>query len=67
MYPVYKLPAFMDYLYLHYYRLYQHYYGQLIELFPSNERTETNLTIIHGEETSEKEDEEIYQLWVEFQ
>lgn len=67
MYSVYKLPRFIDYLYQHYYTLYQHYYGQLIELFPSTEKTEANLTIIPGEETSEKEDQQIYQLWVEFQ
>jgi hypothetical protein len=66
MFPTYKLPRFLDYLYEHYQRYYQLYVGRLTELFPSDEQTETTLSIMEDDETSESENEELYHLWLEF-
>ena len=66
MYSVYKLPRFMDYLFNHYHKLYTLYYGRLIELFPSTESTEANLSISDSDETSDVDNQQIYELWVEF-
>ena len=66
MFTIYKLPRFMDYLYLHYQKYYRLYEGRLTELFPSGEATEDTLSIADDEETTESEDNDLYQLWVEF-
>jgi hypothetical protein len=66
MLATYKLPRFLDYLYVHYQKLYQLYSGRLTELFPSDEHTESTLSIAEDESTSEAEKEELYHLWVEF-
>ena len=63
---VYKLPAFMDYLYQHYSQLYRRYAGRLTELFPSFENTANNLLIADDDETTEEENETVYHLWEDF-
>ena len=66
MFATYKLPRFLDYLYEHYQKYYQLYMGRLTELFPSDEQTESTLVISEDEASNEKEDEELYHLWIEF-
>jgi hypothetical protein len=66
MFTIYKLPRFMDYLYLHYQKYYKLYEGRLTELFPSGEATEDTLSIADDQETTESDDNDLYQLWVEF-
>ena len=65
MFATYKLPRFLDYLYLHYH-YYQLYTGRLTELFPSDEQTENTLVISEDDVSTDKQDEELYHLWVEF-
>jgi len=62
----YRLPHFMDYLNRHYYRLYEHYLGRLVELFPSFQRSDENLMIVHDASDKPAEDEMIIQLWKDF-
>lgn len=62
----YKLPTFLDFLYLHYQHLYKLYYGRLTELFPSSENTEKNLSIAEDEASTAEEDEKLYRLWEAF-
>jgi len=66
MLTTYKLPRFLDYLYEHYQKYYQLYSGRLTELFPSEENSESNLSIADDEGTTEEENENLYHLWVEF-
>ncbi|HEU4472018.1 MAG TPA: hypothetical protein VFR58_13090 [Flavisolibacter sp.] len=61
-----KLPRFMDYLFLHYQRLYEHYYGRLTELFPCYDGLSENLSISADENSNETEDKELIELWKEF-
>jgi hypothetical protein len=62
----YRLPLFLDYLSHHYYRLYTHYVGRLIELFPSSQTDDSNLVIMHDATDAPDDDERILQLWQEF-
>jgi uncharacterized membrane-anchored protein YhcB (DUF1043 family) len=62
----YRLPLFLDYLSHHYYRLYKHYAGRLIELFPSSQNNDDNLVIVHDAADRPDEDEKIMALWQSF-
>lgn len=62
----YRLPFFLDYLSHHYYNLYTHYVGRLIELFPSSQDDDNNLVIAHENAESTKDDEWLLQLWKKF-
>ena len=62
----YRLPLFQDYLAHHYRRLYQHYRGRLIELFPSVQHVEDNLVIVHDATDTPDDDELVMKLWKEF-
>jgi uncharacterized membrane-anchored protein YhcB (DUF1043 family) len=62
----YRLPFFLDYLSHHYYRLYSHYTGRLIELFPSQQNNDNNLVIVHDAADRPEEDEKILALWQSF-
>jgi hypothetical protein len=66
MLETYKLPRFLDYLYINYRRYYDLYVGRLMELFPSDEETENTLFIQDGEKTSPADNEKIYHLWMAF-
>jgi hypothetical protein len=66
MFHPYRLPNFMDYLYVHYQQLYNLYLGRLTELFPSSSPDDNNLLIIKDETTSEENNEFIMQLWKRF-
>lgn len=63
----YKLPRFLDFLYMHYRRYYDLYVGRLMELFPSDEQTENTLFIQDNEKTSRADNETLYHLWASFQ
>ncbi|HEY0039352.1 MAG TPA: hypothetical protein VGB71_01755 [Flavisolibacter sp.] len=62
----YRLPQFIDYLNHHYTKLYEHYLGRLIELFPSFRANDENLMIVHDASDQPADDEKIMQLWKEF-
>jgi len=62
----YRLPFFLDYLSSHYYNLYTHYVGRLIELFPSSQDDDNNLVIVHENAEETKDDEWLLQLWTKF-
>ena len=62
----YRLPLFQDYLSHHYRRLYQHYRGRLIELFPSSQHVDDNLVIVHDAADSPADDELVMKLWKDF-
>lgn len=62
----YRLPQFIDYLNHHYYSLYEHYLGRLIELFPSFQANDNNLMIVHDATDKPAEDELVIKLWKEF-
>ena len=62
----YRLPFFLDYLSHHYYRLYNHYMGRLIELFPSSQHDDSNLVIVHDAADTPDDDELVMKLWKEF-
>lgn len=66
MFPTYKLPRFLDYLYANYRRYYDLYVGKLTELFPSDESSETTLFIAEDDEISEADNDNLYHLWVAF-
>lgn len=62
----YRLPLFIDYLHHDYRRLYEHYIGRLIELFPSFQSNENNLMIVHDAGDTVADDELVIRLWKEF-
>lgn len=62
----YRLPQFIDYLSHHYFTLYEHYVGRLIELFPSFQATDNNLFIVHDATDKPSDDELVMQLWKDF-
>lgn len=62
----YRLPQFIDYLYQHYYSLYEHYRGRLVELFPSFRADDNNLIIVHDDADQPVDDELVIQLWNDF-
>lgn len=66
MFPTYKLPRFLDYLYDHYRRYYDMYVGKLTELFPSDESSEATLTISEDDTTSKADRDRLYHLWLGF-
>ena len=66
MLSIYRLPGFLDYLFVHYQKLYTLYEGRLTELFPSAEANENNLLITEGDKADGKSNELIIQLWKKF-
>lgn len=62
----YRLPQFIDFLNHHYFTLYEHYLGRLIETFPSFRANDNNLLIMHDESDNPSEDELLLQLWKDF-
>lgn len=62
----YRLPNFLDYLYIHYNQLYQLYLGHLTELFPSASPDDNTLLITKDETTTEENNELLMQLWRKF-
>lgn len=66
MIQIYHLPNFMDYLFVHYKKLYRLYAGRLTELFPSSEPNENNLFIIDEDKTSKANNELLLDLWKKF-
>ena len=60
------LPQFFDYLADHYNNLHQRYIGRLVELFPSFQKTDNNLFIVHDAADKPAEDDQVMKLWRDF-
>ena len=56
----------MDYLSVHYQKLYSIYVGRLTELFPSAEPDANTLLITDEEKSSQENNELLIQLWKKF-